>query len=41
MMKRQLAEINGEFKNELQDVFKKLIDQEEDPRVLRYLGIQK
>ena len=41
MMKRQLAEINGEFKNELQDVFKKLIDQEEDPRVLRYLGIHK
>ena len=40
MIKRQLEEMNGEFKNQLQDLFKKLIDQEEDPRVLGYLGIQ-
>ena len=40
MIKRQLEKMNGEFKNQLQDLFKKLIDQEEDPRVLGYLGIQ-
>ena len=41
MMKRQLSEMNGEFKDAVQVIFNKLIDQEEDPRVLRYLGIQK
>ena len=41
MMKRQVAEMNGEFKDAVHLVFNKLIDQEEDPRVLRYLGFQK
>ena len=41
MINRQLPSISGEFRDALQVVFKKLIAQEKDPRVLRYLGIQK
>lgn len=41
IINRQLSSISGEFRDALQVVFKKLIAQEKDPRVLRYLGIQK
>jgi len=41
MMNRQLSVMNGEFKEEVHLIFKKLVEQEEDPRVLKYLGMQK